>query len=168
MITETRPELETQPVPPRRWRTRALVVALAAVFLVGGMLARSWWGERKADIRAGTTVVDQAGLAARYGMNVTLVAVSAGGGLIDFRYQVVDPDKANPILHDPNLLPALVNEDTGATLVLRKVPHSHGAELQLGGTYFFLFANASNAMQPGSSVTVVIGDVRLEHVVVQS
>ena len=167
MITETRPEVETEPVRPRRLRTRVLVVGLAAILLVSGFVARSWWVDRRADIRSGTALVDQAGLAARYGMNVTLVAVSAGGGLIDFRYLVVDPDKANQILHDPDLLPALVNEDSGATLVLRKVPHNHGPELQLGGTYFFLFANASNALQPGSSVTVIIGDVRLEHVVVQ-
>ena len=39
-------------------------------------------------------------MAARYGIDVTLVAVTAAGGLIEFRYQVVDPDKADRVVHD--------------------------------------------------------------------
>ena len=61
----------------------------------------------------------------------------------------------------------LVVEDTGETLVLSSPPHHHATELQLGGTYFFLIANAHNAIQPGARVTLVIGDVRLEHIVAQ-
>ncbi len=168
MITETRQELDANPAPARPRRTRTLTVALAAVLLVGVIGARTWWHNRGVDVRSGTTLVTAEGMAATYGIDVKLVAVSAGGGLIDFRYQVVDPDRANPIIHDSALLPKLVNEETGATLVLTKLPHHQGVDLQLGGTYFFLFANASNALEPGSSVTLIIGDARMEHLVVQS
>jgi hypothetical protein len=133
---------------------------------VGG-LARVWWPEPKVDVRAGTTLVTAEGMAARYGIDITLVAVSAAGGLVDFRYQVVDPDKADAVIHDVDLYPKLIVEDTGKTLIMRSLPHNHGATLQLGGTYFFLLANANNAVRPGSRVTLVIGDARLEHVVVQ-
>ena len=43
-------------------------------------------------------------------------------------------------------------------------PHHHGAELALGGTYFFLMANAANAVSRGTKLTLVIGDKRLEHI----
>jgi hypothetical protein len=43
-------------------------------------------------------------------------------------------------------------------------PHNHKAEVKLGGTYFFLLANANNAVHDGTKVTVIVGDVRLEHV----
>lgn len=155
---------ESQAKPPaRRWIALGLVVALV-VALVGVWFLRPG---RAADIRSGTEVVTTEGLAARYGIDVTMVGVTAAGGMVDFRYQVVDPDKADQVVHDINLFPKLINEDTGATLILRSLPHSHNQRLDLGGNYFFLMPNAENAFTEGSSVTVVIGDVRLEHVIVK-
>jgi hypothetical protein len=118
------------------------------------------------DVREGTTSVSREGLAVRHGVDVNLVAVTAAGGMVELRFQVTDPDKADGILHDPSDRPVLVSEDTGATLVMSAPPHSH-RELQLGGTYFFLLANAHNALHAGSEVTLVIGDSRLEHLEVQ-
>jgi hypothetical protein len=167
VITKTRPEANpaepTQRGPHRRWVAIALVVVLLGV----GFLGVRAWTDHPADIRDGTTLVDEQGLAAEYGINVNLIAVTAAGGLIDFRYQVVDPDKADQIIHDIDLYPKLIEEGTGATLAVTSLPHNHATELKLGGHYFFLLANANNAITKGSTVTVVIGDVRLEHVVVQ-
>ena len=105
-------------------------------------------------------------MAARHGVDVNLVAVTAAGGFVEFRFQVTDPDRAEGILHDQSRRPVLVSEDTGATLVMAAPPHSHGG-LQLGGSYFFLLANAHNAVRVGTEVTLVIGDSRLEHLEVQ-
>ena len=157
--------------PPAKRPRRLVVVALGliALLLALGVLARALWPgpEKGADIRSGTTAVTARGLAARYGIDVTLIAVSAAGGLVDFRYQVVDPDKANPIIHDIDLFPRMVEESTGATLVMRSLPHNHKKELEFGGSYFFLLPNANNALHQGSRVTLVIGDARLEHVLVK-
>lgn len=171
MVIDTRLEEHDPDTPPKeqRFRRRRQVAVLGVVaLLVAGCLAWTWWPERKADIRAGTTLVTTQGMAARYGIKVTLIAVTAAGGLIDFRYQVVDPDKANAVIHDINLYPKLVVEKTGATLALRSLPHSHGAKLELGGTYFFMFANAHNAIHAGSLLTMVIGGARLEHIKAQA
>ena len=167
MITETLPEVAPDPAAgqPSTRRRRWFAIALVVLLVVGGVGARTWWPERKADIRAGTTLVTPEQMAALYGIDVTLIGVTAAGGLIDFRYQVVDPDKASGVLHDASLAPILVVEDTGATLVLSTPPHHHAIELQLGGTYYFLIANAHNAIHDGSLVTLVIGDARLEHIV---
>jgi hypothetical protein len=150
------------PVPHwgrRRW---SVLVTLAAVALLVA------WGPWRAqgDVRDGTTVVDRAGLAARHGIDVDLVAVTAAGGLVELRMQVTDPDKANAVIHEPADRPVLVAEDTGQTLAMSAPPH-HKANLELGREYFFLLANAHNALRPGSEVTVVVDDVRLEHVEVQ-
>lgn len=163
MTTDTLPEVHTDEVAKRPRRGRMVVIGLVAILLLGGGAARAWWPEQKADVRAGTTLVTSEGMAARYGINVNLIGVMAAGGLIEFRYQVVDPDKAGRMIHDVNLLPIVVVEETGATMVISR-PH-HAADLQLGGTYFFLFANAHNAIHAGSQVTLVMGDARLEHIV---
>lgn len=166
MITETLTELniesDSDAAKKRPIRARLIAISLVATLLLGAGAARAWWPEQKADVRAGTTLVTAEGLAARYGIDVNLIGVTAAGGLIEFRYQVVDPDKANQMMQDTTLLPVVVVEDTGATMVIPR-PH-HAVEPQLGGTYFFLFANAHNAIQAGSQLTLVMGDARLEHI----
>lgn len=143
------------------------MVGAVLVLLVAGAVARATGGEDKVDVRDGTTAVTAAELAGRYGIDLSLLAVTAAGGMIDLRFQVVDPDKANGVIHDTSLLPILVVEESGATLAMSALPHSHNTRLELGGTYFFHMANAHSAVQPGSHVTLVIGDARLEHVKVQ-
>jgi len=166
MITETLPELniefDSAAAKKRPIRARLIASGVVAMLLLGAGAARAWWPEQKADVRAGTTLVTAEGMAARYGIDVNLIGVTAAGGLIEFRYQVVDPDKANQMMQDTTLLPIVVVEDTGATMVIPR-PH-HAVEPQLGGTYFFLFANAHNAIQAGSQLTLVMGDARLEHI----
>ena len=160
------PEAKVDPPATRSRRLGLLAVGLVALLLAAGVLGRELWPspEKGVDIRAGTTAVTAKAMAARYGIDVTLIGVSAAGGLVDFRYQVVDPDKANPIIHDIDLFPKLVEENTGATLVMRSLPHNHKKELEFGGSYFFLLPNANNALHEGSRVTLVIGDARLEHI----
>jgi hypothetical protein len=143
------------------------VVVVVLLLLMGAVAARAWWPDQKADIRDGTTLVSAEGMAARYGIDVNLIGVTAAGGLIELRYQVVDADKADPIIHDAALSPVLVVEDTGATLVMRPPRHHKNSQLLLGGTYFFLIANSHNAIHEGSLLTLVIGDARLEHIVAQ-
>ena len=144
-----------------------MAIVVAALLLAGGGAARAWWPDQKPDVRAGTTLVTAAGMAARYGIEVNLIGVSAAGGLVEFRYQVVDPDKADAMVHDPKLFPIVVVEESGATMAIPR-PHQHaGAGLELGGTYFFMFANAHNAIHKGSLLTLVMGDARLEHIVAQ-
>jgi hypothetical protein len=170
MTTDTlAPEAPTPPPAQAGRRVRRRLVALAVVLslvAVGGCF-QAWRQHLASDIRNGTTLVTADGMAARYGIDIDLLAVTAAGGLVELRYQVVDPDKAAPLVHDPDLSPALVSEETGRTLVMSTPPHHHGTELQLGGTYFFLMANAETALHKGDDVTLIIGDARLEHLEMQ-
>src|SRR5262245_42764343 len=57
--------------------------------------------------------VSTAQLAERNGVRIVHVAISGDGGLVDLRYQVLDPDKANAV-HATS--PELVDETTGAVV----------------------------------------------------
>jgi hypothetical protein len=153
------------------WARRRLLIplGLVAVVALGASIAVAMGlGNQKPDIRDGTTLVDNEGLAQRYGINIKLIALSAAGGLVDFRYQVVDPDKADSVIHNVKNYPKLIVEETGETIVMTSLPHSHNSNsVQVGGTYFFLLANSHNAIHKGSRLTVVVGDARVEHYVVQ-
>jgi hypothetical protein len=154
------PQASSRPQPRRRW-------LVAAGLVLAVVLGATWWAGRPVDVRAGTDAVTVDEMAGRYGVDVNLIAVTARGGLIELRYQVVDPDKATRLLHDEDLAPILIAEDTEKTLRMAAPPHKHGAELRVGGQYFFLMANVRNALHEGSQVTLIIGDARLEHLTVQ-
>lgn len=169
MTAQTLPTQVARPAPDRAHprRSRSWVAIVLALAVTGFLVVRSMLPST-ADVRSGTEAVNAQEFAARTGITVSLLGVTAGGGMIEFRYQVVDPDKASRLVHDDAVRPILVVEDTGATLVMSSRPHGHKAELKLGGTYFFLLANANNAVRKGSRVTIVVGDVRLEHVQAQA
>lgn len=150
---------------PLRHRRRRWVALVAAVAVAAALVGWSEWGSH-GDVRDGTTAVSRSEMAAREGVDVNLVAVTAAGGLIELRLQVVDPDKAYDVIHETDQRPVIVSEETGETLTMAAPSHHHG-ELELGGQYFFLLANAHSAVRAGTDVTLVIGDSRLEHVEVQ-
>ncbi|WP_323095585.1 hypothetical protein [Intrasporangium sp. YIM S08009] len=153
---------------PRR-RARAVIVLVVLALLAIGIAIGTRAAVRAADdVRSGTRAVSAQDFAAATGVNLSLLGVTAQGGMIEFRYQVVDPDKASLLLHQDDRRPILVAEDTGATLVMLSRPHNHKADLKLGGTYFFMMANTQNAVRDGTKVTVIVGDVRLEHVVARA
>ena len=150
---------------PRRWRAWAVIVLVLTVAL--GLAVRATVNSA-ADVRSGTDLVTAQEFAAYTGVNLTLLGVTAEGGMIEFRYQVVDPDKASLLLHQDDRRPILVAEDSGATLAMLSRPHNHKANLKVGGTYFFMMANTRNAIHDGTKVTVIVGGVRLEHVVARA
>jgi hypothetical protein len=104
-----------------------------------------------------------ASLEAAWGIRITNVAVIATGGLVDLRFQVIDPDKALGIL-DPDDAPVLIDAATGKVLDKGAAHGGHNAGgFKPGRTYYFLFQNNGALLKPGSRVTIKIGDVRLEN-----
>jgi hypothetical protein len=99
------------------------------------------------------------------GVRVVRVAVTAGGGLVDFRYQVINADVATDAVHSAQ--PMLVDEATGTLIDALFMGHSHAGELKPGYSYPLLYVNADGRIERGGLVSVVIGNLILEHVVVQ-
>jgi hypothetical protein len=110
--------------------------------------------------------VSAPGLAERSGVRLVRVAVTGGGGLLDLRYQVVDPNKAVAI-HESQTPPAIIDERTGLVLDRLLMGHAHQGELKPAVSYYLVFENTGNWVRRGSKVTVLLGDAQVEHVVVK-
>jgi hypothetical protein len=106
----------------------------------------------------------------RWGIQILNIRLTADSHMLDFRYRVVDEQKAAP-LFSPKIKPLLVDENTGAVMAVPNVPKVGSMRSTRkpvrDRTYFMLFANPQKHIQPGHKVTVVIGDCRVEHLVVE-
>jgi len=109
-----------------------------------------------------TPITSLAELEAQYGVQVSLVANSMMGSIVDVRLKIVDPDKAHALLQNQAAL--LLNQDA---LVLAPHMHSHGSSRLKAGKEFIIFFPARQIIHPGSNVSLVFGSVRVESVVVR-
>jgi len=99
------------------------------------------------------------------GIRVLRIALTAGGGILDLQYQVIDPDKAL-VVHDTDNPPMMLDEKTN--LVFANPFHDHAArEVHTAVTYHEMIMNGSGLLQRGSKVTLGIGESKLEHLVAQ-
>jgi hypothetical protein len=109
----------------------------------------------------GVSTIAQSALEENYGLRVQLVAVTAAGGLVDLRLQIVDAEKAKAFLADRTNFPTL---RVGDSVVLRTSEDVATQEIQFenGKSIFVLFPNAGNTLKPGDPVNIVFGDLQLE------
>ena len=105
----------------------------------------------------------------RWGIQIKGIRLSAAGYMLDFRYRVVDPEKAGP-LFKRQIKPYLVDQANGAKFIVPTTaklgPIRNSNKPQSGRTYFMFFANPGRYVKAGNKVTVVIGDFRAEDLVV--
>jgi hypothetical protein len=149
-----------------------IVVTVLAVVAVLGARGLAGRGHPAAAARAAVPAawvrptVSKAGLVDRSGVKITQVAVTGDGGLIDLRYQVIDPDKA-ATLHNTQKPPAVVDEQTGVVVHDLFMGHSHSDPFAFGETYYLVFDNPGNLVRRGAYVTVLLGDAEVDHVLVR-
>ncbi len=118
-----------------------------------------------------TTSVGPQGAEEQLGIKVEAIRWSADGYMLDFRYRVIDPEKARPIL-TRSIKPYVIDEASGAKFLIPSSPkvgamRQTTLEPEAGRIYWLLFANPARYIKPGNKVTVVVGDHRLEHLVVE-
>lgn len=95
------------------------------------------------------------------GLQVKMIAVTAKGGMVDFRFIVTDPVKAKNLLQNEKKLPILRAE--GGTISLSPSADTlQNIDLQQGFVYYILYSNTGDSVKPGSLVSVTIGDLQLE------
>lgn len=104
-----------------------------------------------------------------WGVDVVGVRRVSSGYMLLFEYRVLDPEKAR-IFSDKTVKPYLIDVATGTRLAvpamdnvgeLRQSPH-----LVANRTYFMIFGNPGGLVQSGNRVVVVIGNLRVEGLVV--
>lgn len=96
-----------------------------------------------------------------FGLQVSLIGVTAGGGMIDFRLEVLDAEKAKKLLWDPARKPTLIAVKSGIELTNPSM-EENGPALADGDIIFALFPNSGSAIRPGDELRVAFGTLHLE------
>ena len=105
-----------------------------------------------------------------WGIEILYVRQTAAGYMLEFRYKVLDAEKAKA-LFNRKTKPVLIHDRTGAQLIV-PTPAKTGA-LRNSNTplddhiYWMFFANPGRLVQPGERVGIQIGEFLVEKLVVQ-
>jgi hypothetical protein len=106
----------------------------------------------------------------RWGVKVLQVRLTAEGLMLDFRYRVLDAEKAAPLFSRENKA-YLIDEATGARFLVPESPKVGALRTtrppKEEKNYFIIFVNPGRYVKKGNKVTVVIGDFKAEHLVVE-
>jgi hypothetical protein len=108
----------------------------------------------------------------QWGVKIESLRISAAGNLLDFRYRIINPEKASYLVDRRNK-PYMIDQASGRVLSvpttakvgpLRQTVR-YGLP-QKDKIYFILFGNP-HVIKPGDKVTVVIGEFKAENIVVE-
>jgi hypothetical protein len=106
----------------------------------------------------------------KWGIQVKGIRLTAADYMIDFRYHVTDSAKASSILSRQEKA-TLIHQESGTAM---QVPTTRlGAMRQTsvkpaaGRDYLIFFANRNGLIKTGDKVTVIIGDFKIEDLVVE-
>jgi hypothetical protein len=106
----------------------------------------------------------------RWGIDHIIVRATASGIMIRFSYRVVDAEKA-AIINDKSKSPYLIEEKSGLALqipAMEKVGQlRQTAKPENGREYWMAFSNKTKVIKPGSRVDIVIGNFRINDLVVE-
>jgi len=174
--------------PPRRTR-RATLVAIVAALVVAALIL----GVRLATQPRSSVAVSNAAptrfvplpaspaIASGWGIRFTGFFLEADRGLIDLRYQVVDPAKSarihggSALNPDPDAalkaLPVFIDEANGKQILpesaMLHFEHFHFQTELIGNTYSIIYGNTGGLLHVGDKVTIKMNDgTQLRHVVV--
>lgn len=106
----------------------------------------------------------------QWGVEIVFVRQTSAGYMLEFRYKVVDPEKAMP-LFERQAKPMLTHVETGARMIV-PTPAKTGALRNsnaplAGHTYWMFFANPGKFVDQGDVVSIEIGDFLVEGLVVE-
>jgi hypothetical protein len=106
----------------------------------------------------------------RFGVDHLRVRSISSGSSLEFRYRVVDPDKAQ-MLTDKRAKPFMIDQTTGNKLAVpttEKIGElRQTATPEPGREYWMVFSNPGKLVKPGQRVDVMIGPFRAESLTVE-
>jgi len=148
---------------------------LAVTLLLSGVLTLS------APIVADASVAEKTGfiqqtkeqkqeLSEKWGIELVAMRSTAAGHMVDFRYRVLDAEKAAP-LFKRQTKPYLIHQASGKALGVpntAKIGSLRNSNTpQNGRIYWMFFGNHHRLVQKGDKVTVAIGDFRAADIEVE-
>ena len=106
----------------------------------------------------------------KWGVEVLFVRQTSAGYMLEFRYKVLDPEKAKP-LFVRQTKPTLTHVDSGATFIVPTPPKTGALRNSnpplADHTYWMFFANPGKYVKPGDLVTIEIGDFVAKNIIVE-
>jgi hypothetical protein len=105
----------------------------------------------------------------KWGVKILGIRQTANAYLLDFRFHVIDLEKANPLI-GRHAKPYIIDEASGLKFSVPNMPKV--GSLRAKGNepdrdYFILFSNPNRIVRKGSWVTIIADDFKVEHLVVQ-
>ena len=104
-----------------------------------------------------------------WGVDIIGIRPVASGYMLRFDYRVLDPARAAP-LNDHKLKPYVIDEATRTALAVPAMENvgelRQVAPPQVNRIYFILFGNPGRLVKPGNRVTLVVGELRIEGLIV--
>jgi hypothetical protein len=159
-------------IRPFSGKSRALAVSLmlgATLTLSAPIVADASVSEKETSVSAKTGFIQQTkaqkqALSEKWGIELVALRSTAAGHMVDFRYRVLDAEKAAP-LFKRQTKPYLIHQASGKVLA---VPNTaklgslrNSNTPQNGRTYWMFFGNHHGIVQSGDKVTVAIGDFKV-------
>jgi hypothetical protein len=106
----------------------------------------------------------------KWGVKILGIRLTAADKMLDFRYRVVDPEKAFLWLNRQTES-YLINQSTGEKLAIPKTKLGPLRQTSVkplpNRDYFILFANPNRSVKLGTKVTLVLGELKIENLVVE-
>lgn len=151
----------------RRISFVALVLACISMLLASGALNASNSKNVGPDLLHNSKDFEKQ-LEERWGIELTALRMTAADHMVDFRYRVLDAEKAAP-LFKRQTKPYLVHLASGKVLAVpntAKVGSLRNSNLPKEGRIYWMFFGNQGVVKTGDKVSVVIGDFRAENLVV--
>jgi hypothetical protein len=135
------------------------ILVMLLILLALGTIAYSLAGRRS--VPPQPVKITQEELEQKYGLRMDLVAVTAAGGFVDVRIQMVNGEKAKILLSDKKNFPALA---VGRHIILRAPEDVKSQEIQFknDGRMFIMYPNSGGAVKIGTPVSILFGDIAVD------
>ena len=108
-------------------------------------------------------------MAEKWGIEISSIRMTANDHMIDFRYKVLDAEKAAS-LFERETKPYLIDQASGKVLAVPNTakigPLRNSNKPKEGKIYWMCFGN-SGVVKTGNKVTVVIGEFKAENLIVE-
>jgi hypothetical protein len=154
-------------------RAALIILVSALLAATSGFAATAPAGEAQDASSAGAAKPhprDKTLMKRKWGVEVVFVRQTSAGYMLEFRYKVLDPEKAAP-LFERRTKPTLTHVDSGATFIVPTPPKTGALRNSnpplADHTYWMFFANPGKYVKPGDLVTIEIGDFVAKNIIVE-
>ena len=152
-------------------KLKAYTIKIVLIFLSMGLFwAGTLFAEDKTSPAKAVPADASNEMTEKWGIKVMSIHTAAAGNMVDFRYKVLDPKKAET-LFSKKTKPYLVHQKTGKVLEVPRTakvgPLMSSYHPQQDRIYWMFFGNHTKLVQKGDKVNVVLGDFKAENLVVE-